>query len=145
MGIVIWLLCFVAGYVIVSKWISVRRDAKQAADPSLGYGFQERGRKNQNYRASNGGRRESGYRGSSHDDYENDRDSFDECDCKYYFILAVSRSDGFEEIKKKYREILGQYHPDKVQHLGREFQIMAEEKTKAINEAFAYFEQKFGM
>ena len=28
------------------------------------------------------------------------------------------------------------YHPDKVSHLGEEFQLLAEKKFKAINEAY---------
>jgi DnaJ-class molecular chaperone len=50
-----------------------------------------------------------------------------------------------DEIKKKYRELMSQYHPDKVQHLGREFQQMAEEKTKEIQKAYDYFRQDYNI
>ncbi len=44
-----------------------------------------------------------------------------------------------ETIKRNYKELLGKYHPDKVQHLGPEFQEMAEKKTREILEAYEYF------
>jgi len=53
----------------------------------------------------------------------------------------VTRSD----VKKAYRQLLAKYHPDKVDHLGEEFKDIAEEKTKAIVEAYAYFRKKYGI
>jgi len=53
-----------------------------------------------------------------------------------YELLGVDRGQGFEEIRRRYKEKLLQYHPDRVMHLGREFQEMAEGKTKEITEAF---------
>ncbi len=53
-----------------------------------------------------------------------------------YDVLGVDRSEGFEEIRKQYKEKLLQYHPDRVAHLGRELQEVAEQKTKEITQAF---------
>jgi hypothetical protein len=53
-----------------------------------------------------------------------------------YAVIGVEPSEGFEEIRRQYKEKLLQYHPDRVLHLGREFQEMAERKTKEITEAF---------
>lgn len=53
-----------------------------------------------------------------------------------YLLLGVDGSDDEEEIKGAYRELLGKYHPDRVQHLGEEFREMAAEKAKAINLAW---------
>ncbi len=53
-----------------------------------------------------------------------------------YELLGVNRGEGFEEIRRGYKEKLLQYHPDRVLHLGEEFQEMAERKTKEITEAF---------
>lgn len=53
-----------------------------------------------------------------------------------YEVLGVDRGQKFEEIRQRYKEKLLQYHPDRVLHLGREFQEMAEGKTKEITEAF---------
>jgi len=39
--------------------------------------------------------------------------------------------------------LVAKYHPDKVNHLAREFQDLAENKTKEINEAYQYFRNKY--
>lgn len=62
-----------------------------------------------------------------------------------YEVLGVSRGASFEEIKKAYRTLSMQYHPDKVGHLGEEFKRVAEEKMKEINAAYQYFKKKFGV
>ena len=53
-----------------------------------------------------------------------------------YEVLEVERNETLEEIRRRYKEKLLQYHPDRVVHLGGEFQEMAERKTKEITEAF---------
>ena len=53
-----------------------------------------------------------------------------------YSILGVKRGTDLEEIRRRYKEKLLQYHPDRVQHLGKEFQDMAEQRTKEITQAY---------
>ncbi len=53
-----------------------------------------------------------------------------------YKVLGVHSGQPLIEIQRKYREELLQYHPDRVQHLGRELQELAEQKTKDLNQAF---------
>jgi len=53
-----------------------------------------------------------------------------------YDVLQISRSASQEEIKTAYKELAGKYHPDKVLHLGEEFQSLAEERFKEIQEAY---------
>ena len=50
-----------------------------------------------------------------------------------------------KEIKKHYREMLMQYHPDKVATLGPEIRELAERKTKELNEAYEVLEKHFGL
>ena len=52
----------------------------------------------------------------------------------YYEILGVNRSGSLDEIKKSYRNLALQYHPDRVPH---EKKKEAEEKFKEISEAYA--------
>ena len=53
-----------------------------------------------------------------------------------YSILGVSPSASMEEICVAYRELIVRYHPDKVSHLGEEFQAIAAEKSRAIIHAY---------
>lgn len=53
-----------------------------------------------------------------------------------YAILGVGRHASAEEIKQAYRKLANQYHPDKVGHLGEEFQKLAEERFKEVQEAY---------
>ncbi len=62
---------------------------------------------------------------------------------QYYAVLGLEKGADFAEIKKAYRTLSMQYHPDKVGHLGEEFKKIAEEKMKEINVAYGYFEKKF--
>ena len=64
---------------------------------------------------------------------------------KYREILGLGKNDGIGDIKNKYRELISKYHPDKVQHLGKEFQELAEAKTKEILQAYQYFQKKYDL
>ena len=63
---------------------------------------------------------------------------------RWYEILGVSPAASNEEIKKAYHRLAAQYHPDKVQHLGPEFTQLAEQKFKAINEAYQHVRAQRG-
>ena len=54
----------------------------------------------------------------------------------HYEILGVERSSDAETIKKAFRREIARYHPDKVIHLGAEFQEMA--ATRAAELTVAY-------
>jgi DnaJ like chaperone protein len=62
---------------------------------------------------------------------------------QYYAVLGLEQGADFVEIKKAYRKLSMQYHPDKVGHLGEEFKKISEEKMKEINVAYDFFEKKF--
>ena len=53
-----------------------------------------------------------------------------------YAILEVSPRASPEEIKAAYKRAVVRYHPDKVAHLGKEFQDMAHQKMLAIRRAY---------
>jgi len=54
-----------------------------------------------------------------------------------YGVLGASESDSEDDIKRKYKQIVMQYHPDRVAHLGLELRELAAKKTTEINAAFA--------
>ena len=51
-------------------------------------------------------------------------------------ILGVRPGASPDEIKTAYRRAVAKYHPDKVAHLGKEFQEMAHRKLLAIQGAY---------
>lgn len=56
----------------------------------------------------------------------------------WYTILCVAENSSREEIRKAYRRMIAQYHPDKVEQLGEEIRALAQSKTKQINLAYDY-------
>jgi len=53
-----------------------------------------------------------------------------------YTVLGVPPQATQKEIKTAYRQLANKYHPDKVQHLGEEFQKLAENRFKEIEAAY---------
>lgn len=53
-----------------------------------------------------------------------------------YRILGITSNATDEEVKKAYRKMAVQYHPDKVATLGEDVQKAAEEKFKAVSQAY---------
>jgi len=74
--------------------------------------------------------------GISQTDYDSIRNMFIPSTDAAYRILEVERTATDEELKKAYRKMALKYHPDKVSHLGDDFRKTAEEKFKAVNEAW---------
>src|SRR5207245_11064661 len=51
-------------------------------------------------------------------------------------MLSVAHTAPADEIKKAFRREIARYHPDKVQHLGQEFQEMASGIAADLTEAY---------
>ena len=65
---------------------------------------------------------------------------------KYYAsILGLNERITKESVRIAYRDLVTQYHPDKVAHLGKKLKKVAEEEMKKINEAYEYFRQKYAL
>src|SRR5437773_1136745 len=54
----------------------------------------------------------------------------------HYDELEVAPTAPADEIKRAFRAQIALYHPDKVQHLGKEFQEMAAGRAAALTEAY---------
>jgi hypothetical protein len=54
----------------------------------------------------------------------------------FYNLLSLDPSASADEIKKAFRAEIARYHPDKVQHLGKEFQEMAATRAAQLTEAY---------
>ncbi len=65
---------------------------------------------------------------------------------KYYgHVLGLSGKISKSHVRKKYLELIAQYHPDKVFDLGEELKILAEIKTKQLNAAYDYMKKKYSI
>jgi len=51
-------------------------------------------------------------------------------------VLGVASDASADQIKQAYRELANKYHPDKVSHLGDEFQELAHKRFKEIQTAY---------
>jgi curved DNA-binding protein CbpA len=54
----------------------------------------------------------------------------------YYELLNLPPTASSDDIKKAFRHQIARYHPDKVQHLGKEFQDMAADRAAELTEAY---------
>jgi len=90
-------------------------------------------------------RKISGYLGVSSSDFDSIQAMFVKDTTAAYTILEIDPSAGDQEIKRAYRKMAAKFHPDKVSHLGKEFQEMAEEKFKAISEAYEQIKDERGI
>ncbi len=54
----------------------------------------------------------------------------------YYELLQVAPDASPEQIKQAFRQIIARYHPDKVQHLGTEFQELAQVRSAELTTAY---------
>jgi len=78
----------------------------------------------------------SGYLNISNKDYESIKAIFIKDMDSSYKILEINSDASDSEVKKAYRKMAVKYHPDKVAHLGKEIQNTAEEKFKAVSDAY---------
>lgn len=59
-----------------------------------------------------------------------------------YSVLGVPEGSDQETCKRAYRERLQEYHPDKYNHLGAEFEAVARQKTEAVIAAYQQVSQQ---
>ena len=62
-----------------------------------------------------------------------------------YRVLEVSPNASDDDVRRAYRRMSMKHHPDKVAHLGAEFQKAATEKFQRVNAAYAAIKKARGM
>lgn len=83
----------------------------------------------------------------SPEEFESIKSRFIDITDKYYKILGVSSTATDEEIKKQYRHLITQYHPDKIiaKGLPEDFVEFANERIKVINDAYNKIKKERGL
>ena len=66
---------------------------------------------------------------------------------RYYSVLGVNRDDPEEQIKRQYRKLVKEYHPDRILSKGlpEEFIQIAQDKFREIQEAYEGIKKERGM
>ncbi|MEE2876578.1 MAG: TerB family tellurite resistance protein, partial [Candidatus Neomarinimicrobiota bacterium] len=90
-------------------------------------------------------RRICGYIGVYPADFDSMRAMYVQQAAAAYTILEIDPSISDDQVKRAYRKMAAKFHPDKVAHLGDEFGKLAEEKFKAVNEAYGKIKKERGM
>ena len=78
-------------------------------------------------------------------DYESIKAMFVKDEAAHYKILEIEKTASDKDVKKAFRKMANKYHPDKVTHLGEEMQNLAEEKFKAVNDAYHQIKKDRGI
>ncbi|MFP4023188.1 MAG: TerB family tellurite resistance protein [Thiohalospira sp.] len=87
----------------------------------------------------------SSYLGIRSNDFDSIKSMFVEDVHSAYKILEIEPTATDEEVKKAYRKMAVKYHPDKVSHLGEDFQQKAKEKFQRVNEAYEKIKNERGI
>ncbi len=87
----------------------------------------------------------AGYMGVSSKDFESIKSMFVADVDSAYKILEIEKTATDEEVKKAYRKMAVKFHPDKVSHLGDDFQKQAKEKFQKVNEAYEKIKKERGI
>jgi len=87
----------------------------------------------------------SGYMGIDSSDYTSIKAMFVRNINNAYDILELTPEATDEEVKKTYRRLAVQYHPDKVAHLGEDIKKAATKKFQNLNAAYDEIKKQRGM
>jgi hypothetical protein len=95
--------------------------------------------------ADPGGSRKSGSQGHSGGRQEGRRKPGERDDAYYFSRLGLTPDASDEVIRKTYRKLMAQYHPDRVATLSADQQAAAVEKAKIVNEAYQIIARRRGI
>ena len=84
------------------------------------------------------------FMGVSAGDYSSVKNMFHRDTESDYKILGITKTATDQEVKKAYRKLAVQHHPDKVAQMGEEFQKGAKEKFQRVQDAYEAIKKERG-
>ena len=87
----------------------------------------------------------AGYMGVNSKDFESIKSMFVADVDSAYKILEIDKNATDDEVKKAYRKMAVKFHPDKVSHLGEDFQKQAKVKFQKVSEAYEKIKKERGL
>lgn len=83
--------------------------------------------------------------GISEKDFESIRNMFYKDTKSAYKVLEIEATATNDEVKKAFRRMAVKHHPDKVSHLGEEYQKAAKDKFQQVQDAYDAIKKERGM
>lgn len=133
-------VCFVIGYYFIS-YIYTKKDKNNNKESYYNEQSASSSNEQENFKKEDEASK-------NRDNTQNVNGEFNKDKCVnleiyYADLLELAHDLSPSNIKHQYRKQLSLYHPDKVSHLGREFQDIAEKKTEEIIKAYNFFREKY--
>jgi len=135
LSVIISVVFFIIGFVIISKLMDYFQNKK----------FKQDERKPDGRDAEGGNEQDSTWKQNYEEEKYENKEEILNPEIKYKAIFGFIGPYTKDDVRKRYKELMKKYHPDKVQHLGKEFHVIAEEKTKMIQEAYEYFKATYNI
>ncbi len=110
---------------------NLKREQERARKNNQSYSSENKGKQSQNSQQS------SGSHSSTNQRHLNPRIFADACE-----ILGMGQGNTLKEYKRAYKELISQYHSDKLSGLSEELKKQEEEKAKMLNMAMATIKKK---
>ncbi len=125
-GLILWLIYYIYRTGRIPGFLAFWRRAQGYSDPYHQYSEQYTGAENDSTHTDNNKKEDTGK--AADDKAPGPRDPYE--------VLGIKPGASQDEIQSAYREAVKKYHPDRVTHLGTEFQEMAKKKFVEIQEAY---------
>lgn len=139
---------FILALVVGLNYLILRHSPKIQIDTQNDFNDNQSGKtdkQNEHHKGKNGKPEEKEFDINDYEEIEDSHLTTEEKERLYAKVLGLGGKLTKKDISKIYRSLIDKYHPDKVSHLGEEFQKFAHKKTKDINKAYSFFKKKYNL
>jgi hypothetical protein len=139
---------FILALVVGLNYLILRHSPKIQIDSQNGFQGSQRektDKQNEHHKEESEKHDEEEYDINDYEEIEDSHLTTEEKEKLYAKLLGLSGKLTKKDISKIYRSLIDKYHPDKVSHLGEEFQKFSHKKTKDINKAYSFFKKKYNL